>query len=110
MHNILFNTAKLPILAVQLAKEVYFGPNIMIQCTVRGVGSHHALPKAELTKLKKFLFDIALPRLVDRRVQFEEVWKNYVKLIGQACKQYCIDAAAAAAAAAAASGSHTITQ
>ena len=63
----------------------------MIQCTVRGVGSHHALPKAELTKLKKFLFDIALPRLVDRRVQFEEVWKNCVKSIGQACKQYCID-------------------
>ena len=91
----LLNKAKLPTLAVRLAKEAFFGPEIMIKCTVRGVGSHHALPKTELSKLKNLLCDLALPRLVDRRVEFEEIWKNCVNAIGQACKQYRIDAAAA---------------
>ena len=92
----LLNKAKLPTLAVRLAKEAYFGPDIMIRCTVRGVGSHHALPQPELTKLKKFLCDLSLPRLIDRRVEFEEIWKLCINSIGQACKQYRIDAAAAA--------------
>ena len=47
----------------------------MIRCTVRGVGSFHALPRAELDKLKMFLYKLALPRFIDRRIDFEEVWK-----------------------------------
>lgn len=92
--NIAFlNKTKLPTLAVRLARESYFGPEVMIRCTVRGVGSYHALPREQLNKLKKFLQDLALPRLVDRKVEFEELWKLCVISIGQACKQYRIAAA-----------------
>ena len=92
----LLNKAKLPTLAVRLGKEAYFGPEIMILCTVRGVGSFHALPRTELDKLKSFLCKLALPRFIDRRVEFEEVWKSCINSIGQACKNYRIEAAAAA--------------
>ena len=68
----------------------------MIHCTVRGVGSHHALPRAELDKLKRFLYNLALPKLIYRRVEFEEASKNCTNSIGQACKQYRIDTAAEA--------------
>ena len=91
-------------MAVRLAKEAYFGPDVMIHCTVRGVGSHHALPRAELDKLKRFLCNLALLRLIDRRVEFEEIWKNCTNLIGQACKQYRIDTAAEA------SGKHKVNK
>ena len=67
----------------------------MIRCTVRGLESHHTLPRTELDNLKKFLSNIALPRLVDRRVEFD-IWKICTNSIGQACKQYRIDAAAEA--------------
>lgn len=89
--NLLTKT-KLPTLAVRLAKEAYFGPDIMIHCTVRGVGSFHALPRAELDKLKMFLYKLALPRFIDRRIDFEEVWKLCINSIGQACKNYRIAA------------------
>lgn len=93
----LLSKNKLPTLAVRLAKESYFGPEIMIRCTIRGIGSHHALPCIELDQLKKFLCSLALPRFVKRNVEFEEVWKLCINAIGQACKQYRIDAAATAA-------------
>ena len=69
----LLNKAKLPTLAVRLVKELYFGPNIMIRCTVRGVGSFHALPRTELDRLKKYLHNLALPRFINRKVDFEEI-------------------------------------
>ena len=49
----LLTKAKLPKLPVRLAKEAYFDPDIIIQCTVRGLGSHHAFPCTELDNLEK---------------------------------------------------------
>ncbi|XP_065892247.1 uncharacterized protein [Dysidea avara] len=48
----LLNITKIPTLSVRLAKESFFGKEIMKLCTVRGTGSLHPLPVAELTQLK----------------------------------------------------------
>ena len=53
-HSKLLKVSKIPTLAVKLAKGSFFGNNIMVSCTVRGLGSYHALPQGQLKKLKSF--------------------------------------------------------
>ena len=82
----LLNTMKIPTLSVRLAKESFFGKEIMKLCTVRGTGILHPLPVAELSQLKKFLMDICLPRFTPTKLEFENLWKSCIESIGQACK------------------------
>ena len=79
--------SKLPTLAVKLAKEAYFGPEVMNYCTFHGVGSHHALPPAEVKKMKEFLFKISFPDVVTSRVEFEDTWTRCIESVGQKCKK-----------------------
>ena len=82
----LLNITKIPTLSVRLAKESFFGKEIMKLCTVRGTGSLHPLPVAELTQLKQFLMNICVPRLTPTKIEFESLWKSCTESIGQACK------------------------
>ena len=84
----LLKTSKIPTLAVKLAREAYFGPSIMMKCTVRGTSGLPALPEKQLTNLKQFLYKLSVPRFVSSKVEFENVWKSSIESVGQACKNY----------------------
>ena len=82
----LLKESKIPKLSIRLAKEAYFGKEVMSFCTFKGVGSNHALPDAEVKDLKEFLKRLTLPGIVSTRQDFEIVWKNCIESIGQSCK------------------------
>ena len=78
--------SKLRTLAKKLAREAYFGPDILEKCTVKGIGRHHALPKKQLHDLKMYLKSLSVPRIVSTAIEFEVEWKNCLESVGQACK------------------------
>ena len=82
----LLSVTKVPTLAVKLAKESFFGKEIMACCTVRGTGQYHALPETKLKQLKEFLLKLCVPRNIPTTLEFEVVWKGCTEAIGQACK------------------------
>ena len=82
----LLQHSKLPTLAVKLAVEAFFGPEVMSYCSFRGIGPNHALPQAEVKKLKDYLFKISSPGIVSSRCEFEIIWAKCVTSIGQKCK------------------------
>lgn len=84
----LLQASKLPTLAVRLAKQAYFGKQIMKRCTVRGTGKLHALLPNELANMKEFLKKLEMPSITSSFVEFENLWKNCTESIGQACKDY----------------------
>ncbi len=49
----LVTESKVGQLAVKLARETFFGDNVLMKCTVMGCGKLPALPKVEINKLKK---------------------------------------------------------
>ena len=80
-----------------LAKEAFFGKDIMERCTVTGRGGTHALPFQPMNELKAKMFKL-LPRYHTAPEQFEPVWKKCVVVIEQACgrlrrdkKDNCVD-------------------
>ena len=79
--------SKVPTLAVKLAKEAYFGTELMSYCTFKGVGSYHALPQTEVKDMKAFLFKLTFPNMVSSRVDFEDIWAKCVESVDQKCKQ-----------------------
>lgn len=78
--------AKLPTLAMKVAKEAVFGEKIMKQCTPFGSRSLPGLPTAELDKLKEALFRHT-PQFWGNPAEFETVWSECTASIGQACKR-----------------------
>ena len=56
--------SKIPTLSIRLAQEAFFGKEVMSYCTFRGIGSYHALPEAEVMKLKEFLRKLTFPGIV----------------------------------------------
>jgi len=82
----LLKSDKIPTLSVRLAKESFFGKNVMSRCTVRGTGSYHALPESELKALKEYVMQLCIPRFAPTKVDFEIIWKGCIESIGQACK------------------------
>ena len=82
----LLKSSRIPTLALKLAKEAYFGPEVMKHCTVKGNSGFYALPEEELASLKKYIFKLALPRYVSNRYEFEQLWKECTNSIGQGCK------------------------
>ena len=78
--------SKIPTLAVKLAKEAYFGPEVMSFCTFKGVGSCHALPQTQVKKMKDFLRTFSFPGIISSKVEFENVWSKCVESVGQKCK------------------------
>ena len=73
------------VLAVKLAREAYFGPEVMKKCTVRGSRSLPGLPHTELCQLKQTVFS-SFPQYWANPVEFEPVWTKCSAAVGQACK------------------------
>lgn len=73
-------------LAVKLAVEAYFGPDVLARCTVAGCRSLPGLPVEQLQKLKQFIFR-QTPQFWDTPCDFDrEVWSTCTVSINQKCK------------------------
>ena len=73
-------------MAVILAREVYFGEEVMGQCTAKGYGDKPGLPIQELKALKEDIRKL-YPQYLNNAVAFEEKWSKCLEAISQACKR-----------------------
>ena len=73
-------------LCQKLAKEAFFGKEIMKKCTPGGNRQYPALPQEEFFELKKVMFR-QFPRFHTCPGTFEPLWKKCVTFIEQACKR-----------------------
>ena len=71
MHANLVKISCIPRLSVKLAKDSFFGTELMAACTVRGLGNYHALPKLELKQMKQFICALCVPHLVTTHIEFK---------------------------------------
>ena len=78
---------KAPTLAMKLARDAYFGEEVMARCTVMGCREYPGLPCDELSSLKETIFG-QFPAFWTNPVEFESVWVACVDAIGQACKRF----------------------
>ena len=79
-------TSKVGSLAVKLARESYFGEDVMVQCTVAGERDLPGLPVDELQQLKQALY-MRFHQHGQSPQEFEQLWKTATEAIGQACKR-----------------------
>ena len=61
-------------LGVKLAKEAFFGEDVLARCTVSGYRDLPALPLLELNGLKQALFN-QFPNYWHTPEEFERVWE-----------------------------------
>ena len=73
-------------LALQLARECFFGTVVMKKCTPKGGGELPALPQTELYQLKKVVFK-QYPAYWKNPAGFESIWERCMNAIEQACKR-----------------------
>lgn len=78
--------SKIGTLAVKLARQSFFGDDIMKCCTVQGIREFPALPSVELGQLKQTLFQL-FPQYWKNPAEFESVWSTCIDCVGQACKR-----------------------
>ena len=78
--------SKMGTMAVILAREVYFGEEVMGQCTAKGYGDKLGLPIQELMALKEDMRKL-YPQYLNSAVAFEEKWTKCLEAISQACKR-----------------------
>ena len=76
---------KMTTLAVVLAREAFFGDQVMGQCTAKGHGDKPALLHQELTELKDVIKG-AYPQYWNSPHTFESQWNKCTDQISQACK------------------------
>ena len=73
-------------LALILARECYFGEDIMIQCTAQGHGDRPGLPLNELMLLKEQI-RITPPQFWSAPYEIEQVWSKCLEPTSQGCKR-----------------------
>ena len=74
-------------LTVKLAKESFFGDEVLIQCTVMGCRNYPALPYMRSMSSSKLFFSL-FPNYRSNPVEFEtKIWNQCVNSIGQLCKR-----------------------
>ena len=83
LNSKLLIRGKASTLAVKLAREAFFGEDVLKKCTVSGERGFPGLPLQELQDLKNFLFK----QFAVTPMEFESVWKSCCTSIGQACKR-----------------------
>ena len=69
-----------------LAKECFFGQDVMLQCTAKGYGDKPGLPIIELMELKEEMRRL-YPHFLHSTVEFEEKWVKISESLSQACKR-----------------------
>ena len=83
--DLLRNEGKMTTMAVVLAREAFFGEEVMLQCTTKGYGELPGLPLAELMQLEEIRK--LYPHFVTSQVQFEGKWVKISDALSQACKR-----------------------
>ena len=73
-------------LALILARECFFGEDVMIQCTPQGGADKPGLPYAELMQLKEEIRK-TFPQYWNAPQEIEWLWTRCLASIGQACKR-----------------------
>ena len=73
-------------LALILARECFFGEDVMIQCTPQGGSDKPGLPYAELMQLKEEIRK-TFPQYWNVPQEIEWLWTRCLASIGQACKR-----------------------
>ena len=79
-------SGKMTTLAVVLAREAFFGDEVMAQCTAKGHGDKPGLPHSELMQLKEVIKG-AYPEYWNAPHTFEPQWNKCTEQISQACKR-----------------------
>jgi hypothetical protein len=77
---------KIGTLATKLAKEAFFGDDVLVQCTVSGKRDYQGLPVEEFMQLKHAVH-MQFPQYWNSPQEFEPLWTKCKASIGQACKQ-----------------------
>ena len=77
---------KMMTLAVALAREAFFGQEVMAQCTAKGYGNKPGLPHNELMSLKEEIRKL-YPNYWNNPLVFEEKWNKCSEQISQACNR-----------------------
>jgi hypothetical protein len=77
---------KVTSLALILARECFFGEDVMIQCTPQGGSDKPGLPHAELMQLKEEIRK-TFPQYWNAPQEIEYIWSKCLGSIGQACKR-----------------------
>ena len=72
---------------MKLAKDAFFGEEVMARCTVAGERELPGLPTDELQRLKHTIF-MLFPEFWNSPQEFEPQWKVCTDAIGQACTRY----------------------
>ena len=85
-YHKLIVVSKAPTLATKLARDTFFGEDILRQCTVMGCREHPGLPIEELNELKQAVFS-KFPQFWPNPVEFEDIWTQCADAIGQLCKR-----------------------
>ena len=78
--------AKMGVLGVKLAREAFFGDDILKRCTPRGWQDLPALPQGQLFALKTTLWN-QFPRYWSCPEAFEKKWVTVQEAVAQACKR-----------------------
>ena len=73
-------------MALALAREAFFGEEVMVKCTAQGYGDTPGLPHTELIALKEELRKL-YPIYFNNALAFEEQWSKSLSSISQACKR-----------------------
>ena len=69
-------------MAVMLAREAYFGEDVMRQCMAKGYGKKPGLPLAELMQLKEELRRL-YPHYIHSPAEFEGKWVKVCDSLSQ---------------------------
>ena len=77
---------KLGTLAVKLARESFFGENIMAESTVYGARGKKQFPSEKVVQLKHLLFQLC-PQYKYHPHQFEPIWNKCCDAINHACSK-----------------------
>ena len=73
-------------MALALARDAFFGEEVMVQCTAQCWGDTPGLPHKELMELKEELRKL-YPSYWNNAPAFEEQWSNCLSSISQAYKR-----------------------
>ena len=84
--HLMNSDSKMTTFALNLARDAFFGEDVMIQCTTHGYGETPGLPLAELLQLKEEVRQ-HYPKYWTSPQEFELKWKTCTEAISQGCKR-----------------------
>jgi len=82
----LLKEGKIGTVAQALARDAFFGKEVMEKCTPSGTAQLKGLPRDEFNQLKVTMFKL-LPHHHSCPLQFEPDWAKCVIAVEQACKR-----------------------